>query len=157
VEFDLLVIDEASQIRPEDALGVIARAKQIVVVGDQKQLCHKNICPAVPSLLALRLTDNTARPFAEVDLTTLLSRQANASSCHRVGFSRTSMGLYARLYLHIRAAIPCPGLVLCPRLLGKMSDNAVAWLPDLVSAASRPHFIDESTVNFNKCDEHYGP
>lgn len=38
VTFDLLVIDEASQIKPEDALGVIARAKQIVVVGDQKQL-----------------------------------------------------------------------------------------------------------------------
>lgn len=37
-EFDLLVIDEASQVRPEDALGAIARAKQIVVVGDQKQL-----------------------------------------------------------------------------------------------------------------------
>lgn len=38
VEFDLLVIDEASQVRPEDALGAIARARQIVVVGDQKQL-----------------------------------------------------------------------------------------------------------------------
>jgi hypothetical protein len=38
VTFDLLVIDEASQIRPEDALGAIARARQIVVVGDQKQL-----------------------------------------------------------------------------------------------------------------------
>ena len=38
VTFDLLVIDEASQIRPEDALGVVARARQIVVVGDQKQL-----------------------------------------------------------------------------------------------------------------------
>ncbi|QDC03324.1 DUF3320 domain-containing protein [Mesorhizobium sp. 8] len=38
VHFDLLVIDEASQIRPEDALGVVARARQIVVVGDQKQL-----------------------------------------------------------------------------------------------------------------------
>jgi hypothetical protein len=36
--FDLLVIDEASQIRPADALGAIARARQIVVVGDQKQL-----------------------------------------------------------------------------------------------------------------------
>lgn len=36
--FDLLVIDEASQIRPEDALGLVARARQIVVVGDQKQL-----------------------------------------------------------------------------------------------------------------------
>ena len=37
-EFDLLVIDEASQVKPEDALGAIARARQIVVVGDQKQL-----------------------------------------------------------------------------------------------------------------------
>ncbi|WP_232343553.1 DUF3320 domain-containing protein [Novosphingopyxis sp. YJ-S2-01] len=36
--FDLLLIDEASQVRPEDALGAIARARQIVVVGDQKQL-----------------------------------------------------------------------------------------------------------------------
>jgi hypothetical protein len=38
VSFDLLVVDEASQIRPEDALGAIARASQIVVVGDKKQL-----------------------------------------------------------------------------------------------------------------------
>ena len=38
VEFDLLVIDEASQVRPEEALGAIARCRQIVVVGDQKQL-----------------------------------------------------------------------------------------------------------------------
>ena len=38
VSFDLLVIDEASQVRPEDALGAIARASQIVVVGDKKQL-----------------------------------------------------------------------------------------------------------------------
>jgi very-short-patch-repair endonuclease len=40
--FDLLVIDEASQVAPEDALGVIARAKQIVVVGDDKQLPPTN-------------------------------------------------------------------------------------------------------------------
>ncbi|MBB3931126.1 hypothetical protein GGR25_002176 [Kaistia hirudinis] len=38
LEFDLLVIDEASQIRPEDAFGAIARSKQIVVVGDKEQL-----------------------------------------------------------------------------------------------------------------------
>lgn len=36
--FDLIVIDEASQMRPEDALGGVARAKQIVVVGDPQQL-----------------------------------------------------------------------------------------------------------------------
>jgi hypothetical protein len=38
LEFDLLVIDEASQVRPEDALGAIARCRQIVVVGDDRQL-----------------------------------------------------------------------------------------------------------------------
>lgn len=38
LEFDLLVIDEASQMRPEDALGSLLRSKQIVVVGDQRQL-----------------------------------------------------------------------------------------------------------------------
>ena len=38
VAFDLLVIDEASQVKPEDALGAIARCGQIAVVGDQKQL-----------------------------------------------------------------------------------------------------------------------
>jgi len=38
LSFDLLVIDEASQMRPENALGVIMRSKQMVIVGDQKQL-----------------------------------------------------------------------------------------------------------------------
>jgi very-short-patch-repair endonuclease/DNA polymerase III delta prime subunit len=38
VDFDLLVIDEASQIQPIDALGAIARCKQAVVVGDDRQL-----------------------------------------------------------------------------------------------------------------------
>lgn len=37
-EFDVVVFDEASQMRPEDALGAIARGHQLVVVGDQKQL-----------------------------------------------------------------------------------------------------------------------
>ncbi|MEL0211631.1 MAG: AAA domain-containing protein, partial [Novosphingobium sp.] len=38
LHFDILVMDEASQIEPVDALGAIARAEQIVVVGDEKQL-----------------------------------------------------------------------------------------------------------------------
>lgn len=38
VQFDLLVIDEASQVQPVDALGAIARCNQVVVVGDAKQL-----------------------------------------------------------------------------------------------------------------------
>ena len=38
LEFDVLVVDEASQMRPEDALGGMLRANQIIVVGDPKQL-----------------------------------------------------------------------------------------------------------------------
>ena len=36
--FDLVVIDEASQMLPSDALGAIARAKRAVIVGDPQQL-----------------------------------------------------------------------------------------------------------------------
>jgi len=36
--FDLLIIDEASQMRPEDAIGAFARAKRVITVGDPKQL-----------------------------------------------------------------------------------------------------------------------
>jgi hypothetical protein len=36
--FDIVVMDEASQLRPEQAIGAIARGSQLVVVGDPKQL-----------------------------------------------------------------------------------------------------------------------
>ncbi len=36
--FDVLIFDEASQVRPEDALVCLMRANQVVVVGDSKQL-----------------------------------------------------------------------------------------------------------------------
>lgn len=38
LEFDLVVMDEASQVKPEFALSCFARGKQAVVVGDPKQL-----------------------------------------------------------------------------------------------------------------------
>ena len=38
VEFDLVVFDEASQVRPVDALGALFRAQNAVVVGDSRQL-----------------------------------------------------------------------------------------------------------------------
>jgi hypothetical protein len=37
-DFDMLVIDEASQIEPVDAIGAIARARQVIVVGDDRQM-----------------------------------------------------------------------------------------------------------------------
>lgn len=42
MNFDLLIMDEASQIKPADALGSVARAEQVVVVGDPKQMPPSN-------------------------------------------------------------------------------------------------------------------
>lgn len=38
LNFDIIIMDEASQLKPEQALGAIARGIQLVVVGDPKQL-----------------------------------------------------------------------------------------------------------------------
>lgn len=38
LQFDLVIFDEASQVRPVEALGALLRGKQLVVVGDTKQL-----------------------------------------------------------------------------------------------------------------------
>ena len=57
IEFDLLVIDEASQVKPVDALGAIARCRQIVVVGDDKQL--------PPSNFFSKLTSNDSNQNAD--------------------------------------------------------------------------------------------
>jgi very-short-patch-repair endonuclease/energy-coupling factor transporter ATP-binding protein EcfA2 len=52
VQFDLVLIDEASQVEPVDALGAIARASQVVVVGDDRQL--------PPSRFFMRVHDDEA-------------------------------------------------------------------------------------------------
>ncbi|QKZ12716.1 DUF3320 domain-containing protein [Spirosoma sp. KUDC1026] len=61
IEFDLLVIDEASQVKPVDALGAVARCRQIVVVGDDKQL--------PPSNFFSKLTSNDTNQDGEEDNT----------------------------------------------------------------------------------------
>ncbi len=38
LSFDLVIFDEASQVRPGDAINCIYRGKQLVIAGDQKQL-----------------------------------------------------------------------------------------------------------------------
>ena len=42
VKYDTLIIDEASQMKPEYSIASIVRANQIVIVGDQKQLPPTN-------------------------------------------------------------------------------------------------------------------
>jgi hypothetical protein len=38
IKFDLVIFDEASQVKPVDALGAVMRSGQVVVVGDSQQL-----------------------------------------------------------------------------------------------------------------------
>jgi len=38
IHFDVVIFDEASQIFPEDAIGSIIRANQVIIVGDRNQL-----------------------------------------------------------------------------------------------------------------------
>ena len=41
-QFDVVIFDEASQIFPQDAVGAIYRGKQLIVVGDSKQMPPSN-------------------------------------------------------------------------------------------------------------------
>ena len=50
LRFDLVVIDEASQVKPADAIAAIYRGKQLIVAGDDKQL--------PPTNFFQRLSDN---------------------------------------------------------------------------------------------------
>ena len=42
IDFDLVIFDEASQVKPVDAFGAILRGKQVIVIGDSKQLPPTN-------------------------------------------------------------------------------------------------------------------
>ncbi|GAM59749.1 DNA helicase related protein [Vibrio ishigakensis] len=42
IEFDLVIFDEASQVKVADGLGAILRGKQVIVVGDTKQMPPTN-------------------------------------------------------------------------------------------------------------------
>lgn len=46
IYFDVVVFDEASQIFPQDAIGAIYRGKQLIVVGDSKQMPPSNFFTA---------------------------------------------------------------------------------------------------------------
>ncbi len=48
-QFDVVIFDEASQIFPQDAIGAIFRAKQVIIAGDTKQLPPTNFFAASTS------------------------------------------------------------------------------------------------------------
>lgn len=63
LEFDVVIFDEASQMRVEHALGSIARAKQVIIFGDEHQL---------PPTSFFDVTDNTDEEESEEDYESVL-------------------------------------------------------------------------------------
>jgi very-short-patch-repair endonuclease len=60
LKFDLIIMDEASQLRPEDAVGALARGQQAVIVGDPKQLPPTSFFDTQLGNLAGSETDESA-------------------------------------------------------------------------------------------------
>ena len=50
ISFDLVIFDEASQVPAVDALGAVLRGKQLVVVGDSKQMPPTTFFDSVPDV-----------------------------------------------------------------------------------------------------------
>ena len=67
IRFDLVIFDEASQVRPVDAMGAILRARQAVVVGDSKQLPPTSFFDRVADG-----DDDSAEQAATADLESIL-------------------------------------------------------------------------------------
>lgn len=68
IEFDLVVFDEASQVKVVDAIGPILRGKQVVVVGDTRQMPPTDFFGK-----ALELDDEDAEESNTADIESILS------------------------------------------------------------------------------------
>ena len=82
MRFDVVIFDEASQVEPADALGAIARGRQLVLVGDPKQL------PPTPFFAA---AGGVSAPAGEgdgapglVDMESILDRGATVLETRRL-------------------------------------------------------------------------
>ncbi|MEZ9525334.1 DUF3320 domain-containing protein [Enterovibrio norvegicus] len=67
IDFDLVIFDEASQVKVADALGATLRGKQVIVVGDTKQMPPTNFFGKM-----LELDDDEAEESKTADMESIL-------------------------------------------------------------------------------------
>jgi hypothetical protein len=65
--FDLVIFDEASQLPSEDAVGAVARGRQLVVVGDPKQLPPTNFFMVATSPDAIPVADDGTPLYSDAE------------------------------------------------------------------------------------------
>ncbi len=90
LRFDLLLIDEASQVELIDAFGAIARATQMVVVGDPRQL------PPSPSFKASGADDDRAHESADDDGLPTADLESILGTCAAAGMAERALRWHYR-------------------------------------------------------------
>jgi very-short-patch-repair endonuclease len=83
-QFDIIIFDEASQVRPEEALGAIVRGKQLVVVGDSKQLPPTSFFGGSGS--SEHSFDDVEEDLTEEELALISEEESILDQCLKSGF-----------------------------------------------------------------------
>lgn len=104
--FDVLIIDEASQLKPEFAIPAIARAKQAVIVGDQHQLPPDNRFTGVSEEEEEDFTDESILDMAITTLSPARSLLWHYRSRHEDLIKFSNQEFYNNLMIPITAD-PC--------------------------------------------------
>ncbi|MFC4654789.1 DUF3320 domain-containing protein [Rheinheimera marina] len=111
LDFDLVIFDEASQIPAPDALGAMLRGKQVIVVGDSKQMPPNNLFGKAVELEEEEL-ENSATAEMESILALMEARGA-ASKILRWHYRSRHDSLIAvsndQFYQNRLVAFPSPG------------------------------------------------
>ncbi|WP_228717731.1 DUF4011 domain-containing protein [Allosaccharopolyspora coralli] len=148
VEFDLVVFDEASQIRVAEAVGAMGRARSVVVVGDSKQM------PPTSVMEVNRGDDDTAENSGE-DVPVPEDMDSILSECVESGLPQVWLSWHYRssdesliafsnthYYENQLASLPSPGSG--PR--SGVSARRVAGVFDRGTRASRTNEIEAAAI-----------
>lgn len=88
IHFDAVIFDEASQIFPQDAIGAIYRADQLIVVGDSRQMPPSNFFNASLETAEDEETGDVADFESVLDLCSASMRQLRLSWHYRSRFEQ---------------------------------------------------------------------
>lgn len=88
IHFDTVIFDEASQIFPQDAIGAIYRADQLIVVGDSKQMPPSNFFNSTVEMEEDEETGDVADFESVLDICSASMRQLRLSWHYRSRFEQ---------------------------------------------------------------------
>jgi hypothetical protein len=98
IAFDVVVIDEASQVAPEDALGAMARSKQVIVVGDSKQM-------PPTSFFSQSFEQDSTDSDIDAETTLVSDYESVLDICKRAGFPERMLRWHYRSQHHSLIAV----------------------------------------------------